>query len=88
LLADTKASLILVGHRPFREELGQIDPLDELLGNVATKERTESYFFVFEGDVDMYPKDVRIEDDNDDDYEDNEPVKYNWDDVSDETDDF
>lgn len=41
-----------------------------------------------EGDVDMYPKDVRIEDDNDDDDEDQEPTAYNWDDDSDETDDF
>jgi len=30
----------------------------------------------------MYPKDVRIEDYNDDDDEDNEPAKYNWDDDS------
>jgi len=42
-----------------------------------------------EGDVDMYPKDVRTEDYNeDDDDEDGEPLKYNWDDDSDEPDDF
>ena len=40
------------------------------------------------GDVDMYPKDVRMEDYNEDDDEDHEPTKYNWDNDSDETDVF